>query len=31
MDALIRQVKVQVVVNEKLPLLGAAYYAAFNM
>ncbi len=31
MDALIRQVKVQVVLNEKLPLLGAAYYAAFNM
>lgn len=31
MDALIRQVRVQVVINEKLPLLGAAYYAAFNM
>jgi glucokinase len=30
MDAMMRQVKVQVVVNEKLPLLGAAYYAAFN-
>jgi len=25
-----KQVKVQVVMNEKLPLLGAAYYAAFN-
>jgi glucokinase len=31
MDSLIRQVKVQVVMNEKIPLLGAAYYAAFNM
>lgn len=31
MDALVRQVKVQVVMNEKLPLLGAAYYAAFSM
>ena len=30
MDAMMRQVKVQVVMNEKLPLLGAAYYAAFN-
>jgi glucokinase len=30
MDALMQQVKVQVVMNEKLPLLGAAYYAAFN-
>jgi glucokinase len=30
MDAMMRQVKVQVVINEKLPLLGAAYYAAFN-
>lgn len=30
MDAMMKQVKVQVVMNEKLPLLGAAYYAAFN-
>ena len=30
MDALMEQVNVQVVKNEKLPLLGAAYYAAFN-
>jgi glucokinase len=30
MDAMMKQVKVQVVINEKLPLLGAAYYAAFN-
>jgi hypothetical protein len=25
-----KQVKVQVVMNEKLPLLGAAYFAAFS-
>jgi glucokinase len=30
MDALIREIKVQVVLNEKLPLLGAACYAGFN-
>jgi glucokinase len=30
MDAMMSKVKVQVVMNEKLPLLGAAYYAAFN-
>jgi glucokinase len=30
MDAMMQQVKVQVVMNEKLPLLGAAYFAAFN-